>query len=214
MVTSPGQSTLHAPRARLGRRRSVVLLIVVWFAASAGAARAQSPAPAAPTAAATTAAPSTQGPGSAVATPCLSRLESRRFDFWAGEWDVTTKDGKAVGRSSVQPILAGCALLENWTNLRGGMGKSLNTYNAAEHMWQQFWVSQYGETTEYRESEWAGTTLQFLAHVKTDSGPELNRLSFTPLQHDLVRQHGEVSRDDGKTWSTTYDFYYHRRGPE
>ncbi|MEQ1516386.1 MAG: hypothetical protein ABL931_07860, partial [Usitatibacteraceae bacterium] len=47
------------------------------------------------------------------AKPCLS-IENRQFDFWIGDWDVTTPDGKLAGTNLIKPILAGCVLHENW----------------------------------------------------------------------------------------------------
>jgi hypothetical protein len=140
-------------------------------------------------------------------TPCASDAEHRRFDFWVGEWRVTTSGGVPAGSSVVQVVSGGCALLENWTSLRGATGKSLNAYNPATHQWQQYWVGQGGAVTEYRESEWHGPSLSLIAR-----GPQtIMRLTFTPLDRNTVRQHGELSSDGGKTWSTTYDFYYHRK---
>ena len=36
----------------------------------------------------------------AAARPCLTRKESRMFDFWVGEWDVRTPQGQLAGTSS------------------------------------------------------------------------------------------------------------------
>jgi hypothetical protein len=36
-------------------------------------------------------------------------------------------------------------------------------------------------------------------------------MTFTPINKDLVRQWGEVSSDDGTTWTMQYDLYYHRK---
>ncbi len=96
--------------------------------------------------------------------------------------------------------------------LRGPTGKSLNAYNPQTHQWQQYWVGQGGLVTEYRESEWNGKSLSFIARppASADSVPAL-RLTFTPLDDGSVRQHGEQSIDGGKTWTTAYDFFYRRR---
>ncbi|HET7704523.1 MAG TPA: hypothetical protein VFM36_00410, partial [Thermoanaerobaculia bacterium] len=48
------------------------------------------------------------------AAPC-DRPEHRQFDFWAGEWTVTTPDGKTAGTNRITKIAGGCALLEEWT---------------------------------------------------------------------------------------------------
>lgn len=148
----------------------------------------------------------------AVPTPCADRAESRRFDFWIGEWTVARRtDGQVVGRSVVRAVSGGCGLHESWTDARGGTGHSLNAWNPVTRGWQQFWVGQYGAVTEYRESEWRDGTLVFLARgLAPDSTPRLMRLSFTPNADGTVRQHGETSDDGGTTWTTSYDFLYRR----
>jgi hypothetical protein len=143
------------------------------------------------------------------ATPCMYRPESRMFDFWIGDWDVTTLQGQPAGKSSVQLLLEGCALYENWTTPNGG-GKSLNSYNPDLKMWQQFWTDQSGRVTEYRTSEWVNGSLRYTARQLAPRA-SLLRMTFTPMEKDLVRQFGEISTDDGKTWSVGYDLYYHRR---
>lgn len=146
-------------------------------------------------------------------TPCADVAERHRFDFWIGEWEVTTQGGTRVGASVVQSVSGGCALLENWTSARGGQGKSLNAYNPAVGQWQQYWIGQDGNPTEYRESTWAGASIVLRAHQpaagKTPAS-EL-RLTFSPVDSATVRQLGESSADGGATWTTTYDFYYHRK---
>jgi hypothetical protein len=141
--------------------------------------------------------------------PCMYRPESRMFDFWIGDWDVTNVQGQPAGKSSVQLLLEGCALYENWSTPNGG-GKSLNSYNPDLKMWQQFWTAQTGQVTEYRTSEWVNGSLRYTARQLTPA-PSLLRMTFTPINKDLVRQMGELSTDDGKTWSVAYDLYYHRR---
>lgn len=142
---------------------------------------------------------------------CAAHGESSRFDFWVGEWTVTTADGTHVGDSSVRKILGDCVVFENWRSAQGIEGKSLNAYNAALGVWQQFWVSQTGTVTEFRESRWVGASLEFTAHSGAPGAERLQRLTFTPVDGNTVRQHGEASADGGATWRTTYDFYYHRK---
>jgi tetratricopeptide (TPR) repeat protein len=144
--------------------------------------------------------------------PCQSRPESHLFDFWIGEWDVTTPQGQPAGKSSVQQILSQCVIFENWTDRQGGLGKSFNAYNADHDMWQQFWTDQYGRVTEYRESERTPEKgLRFLAHQGAPQHQTLIRMTFTPIDAKTVRQFGETSTDGGKTWTTSFDLYYRRR---
>lgn len=145
-------------------------------------------------------------------TPCMADSNARRFDFWVGEWDVTPAgDTTVVGHSNVQIVSGGCALLENWTAGNGSQGKSLNSYNSGLAHWQQYWVGQNGGVTEYRDSRWDGKTLVFLAHSRNAKGGFEQRLSFTPLDSNTVRQLGEISTDGGRSWKVGYDFHYHRR---
>jgi hypothetical protein len=156
-----------------------------------------------------------QGPPQGVApAPCKTDPNARRFDFWVGDWTVTTMGGQRVGESSVQIVSGGCALLENWTSASGGMGKSLNAYNRRTKMWQQYWVGQTGDVTEYLESEWRGDGA--LVYHGTGSRPDgsatMSKLTFTPQPDGAVRQTGELSADGGKTWAVTYDFLYKKKG--
>jgi hypothetical protein len=142
--------------------------------------------------------------------PCVAKPDSHRFDFWIGEWSVTTPQGQPAGKSSVQQILEQCVIFENWTDAQGGSGKSLNAYNAALGMWQQFWTDQYGAVTEYRRSEPTERGLRFFAETTLPKGPALLRMTFTPVDANTVRQFGETSFDAGKSWQTSFDLYYHR----
>ena len=140
--------------------------------------------------------------------PCANDEDSRRFDFWIGDWEVRTVQGGIAGRNVIERVSGGCALLENWTNAQGGTGKSLNAFNRRLNQWQQFWVGQAGEVTEYRESKWNGASLVLYNRARGDS--IVRRLTFTPVTPNHVRQHGEISRDGGTTWTTQYDLQYHR----
>jgi hypothetical protein len=123
---------------------------------------------------------------------------------------VTTKSGGVAGRSVIESVSGGCALLENWTSVSSGHGKSLNAYNPLTHQWQQYWIGQDGAVSEFRTSEFDGTSMIFF--VRDESKPDsIVRLTFTPLDSATVRQHSESSSDGGKNWTTQYDFYYHRR---
>jgi hypothetical protein len=145
------------------------------------------------------------------AAPCRNDPDYRRFDFWAGNWRVTTPGGTQVGTSHVDVISGGCALLENWRDMRGSEGKSINTFDPATKKWRQFWVGQAGGVSDYADSEWHDKSLSFLLSfpAKPGSPPATMRLTFTPMEGGVVRQHSEISVDGGATWKTQYDFRYH-----
>jgi tetratricopeptide (TPR) repeat protein len=143
------------------------------------------------------------------ATPCLDAELNRQFDFWVGEWDVQTSQGQHAGSSSVQKILGGCVILENWTGL-GSQGKSFNAYNHALKKWQQYWVDDSGTTTLYT-GEVVGNQMRYVADAGTQNGQPARRMTFTKLDDGKVRQLGETSSDGGKTWTVGYDLFYVRK---
>ena len=137
--------------------------------------------------------------------------ESHQFDFWIGEWDVTTPAGKTAGTNRIERVAKGHGLLENWTSAGGGDGKSLNAYNAATRQWQQFWIGADGIVLELIGGLNAAGTMVLSGQSASAKGPVLNRVSWTPNDDGSVRQLWETSADEGKTWSVAFDGRYVRK---
>jgi hypothetical protein len=147
----------------------------------------------------------------ALAHPCETSPQARQFDFWVGSWEVRTPDGQLAGTNQIQRILSGCVLLENWKSVRGGSGKSINTFNKYTGRWQQTWVDDAGDITEFVDGEYKDQVMRFRAETRSAGGKSLlRRLNFFNLGADKVRQFSEQSTDGGKTWSTEYDLTYTR----
>lgn len=149
-------------------------------------------------------------PGSAQTQSPCSAPEYRQFDFWIGEWDVVNPKGDTVGRSRIERIEGGCAILENYSTARGYSGKSINAYNSERKQWQQFWVDNQGGVLEFAGTL-AGNELQYAGESKSDSGKLLHKLTFFHISRERVRQLWEQSSDDGKTWAVVFDGMYHRK---
>lgn len=148
--------------------------------------------------------------GERVTKPCLYTAEHRQFDFWVGEWDVEAA-GQQVGTNSVQRILDGCVIFENWTNARGGTGKSFNFYNSSTRKWQQTWVDSTGNVLEL-SGEYKDGAIRFSGETRArDGSRQLERLTFYNLSPSRVRQFWEQSTDDGKTWTVAFDGMYIRK---
>ena len=139
--------------------------------------------------------------------------ESRQFDFWIGDWEVTTPEGKPDGSNRIESIANGAGLLENWTGYPqpgGGSGKSLNTYNAAKKQWQQFWVGSGGGVLELAGALVNGNMVLQGEH-EMHGQPLLERITWTPKADGSVRQLWEQSTDGGKTWQIAFDGTYRRK---
>jgi hypothetical protein len=136
--------------------------------------------------------------------------ESRQFDFWLGEWDVTTPDGKPAGESRIESMANGAGLLENWTGAGNFLGKSLNAYNVAKKQWQQFWVGTGGGVLELAGGLMDGNMVLVGEHdVRGQHLTE--KITWTPNADGSVRQHWEQSTDGGKTWTDAFDGLYRRK---
>lgn len=133
--------------------------------------------------------------------------ERRQFDFWAGEWEVKTASGATAGSNKITLVHKGMALLEEWTDARGGTGSSLNAYDPQSKTWRQTWVDDGGNIRNF-EGGWNGTQMVL---ATADAGGKRERMTFTPLPDGRVRQHGEHTEDGGATWKTRYDLYYSKR---
>ena len=135
------------------------------------------------------------------------------FDFWLGEWKVTTPDGKPAGTSRIESVAGGYGLLENWTGdlaAGGGNGKSLNCYNAASQHWQQFWIGSGGGVLELAGGLVDGKMVLSGSHVVRGQAI-MERITWTPNADGSVRQFWEQSRDGGKTWQPAFDGLYRRK---
>jgi hypothetical protein len=142
----------------------------------------------------------------------------RAFDFWIGDWEAFGLNGIKAGDSKISLILDSCVILEEWTStaLQQGLryaGKSFNTYNATTKQWQQTWVDNVGGTNEYllgkfekNQIIYSSTPFKFSKDTMA-----IRKMTFTNLAKDKLRQHGEISKDNGTTWSTEYDLEYRRK---
>jgi hypothetical protein len=141
--------------------------------------------------------------------PCSQSIY-RQFDFWIGEWNVFS-EGKLAGANSVQKILGGCVIQENWTDALGNSGKSFNTYNPYKKKWQQNWVDDRGSVLEFTGEAKDGV-MAYQAELPASGGGKLiYRMTFTKLSENRVRQLWEQSTDGGKTWQPLFDGDYQRK---
>jgi hypothetical protein len=141
--------------------------------------------------------------------PCKARPEFRQFDFWIGEWAPKNVQGLTVGSSSVQLILGSCIIFENWSTPVSN-GKSFNLFNTRDGRWHQTWVDDKGTWTEYVGGLVDGKMV-LDSEVVNNGKKTIARMTFSKLPNGDVRQHGENSADDGKSWTTSFDFTYVRK---
>lgn len=146
------------------------------------------------------------------AHPCQDP-EFRQFDFWIGDWDVTsTGDATPQGTSHIAKEMDGCVVWENWKSLGSPyFGKSYNTYNVNLKRWEQYWVDNGAGVIFFHGTLKDGVMDYWTDDVPQPDGKVLRRhLQFFDLAPGKVRQFSQGSNDGGKTWNVEYDLTYNR----
>lgn len=146
---------------------------------------------------------------SAIAEPC-DAPEHRQFDFWLGEWEVRTPDGKVAGTNKIEREYDGCVVHERYATGRAFKGESLNAYDAGRRVWHQTWVDNQG-TLLLLEGGLQGSSMVLAGQiVSIDGQPVKHRISWTPNADGSVRQHWETTDEKGQ-WRTAFDGRYTRK---
>lgn len=143
------------------------------------------------------------------AAACRSE-KHRQFDFWLGDWNVTS-NGEQAGTNTIHLVQGGCALQENWQGSGPGgvSGSSFNIYDQANDKWHQTWVDSNGTLLEIDGGLINGVmVLQGQRPARDGTGMALHRISWTPNEDGSVRQLWETSTDDGRSWSILFDGLY------
>ncbi|MEM7105139.1 MAG: hypothetical protein AAF502_18525 [Bacteroidota bacterium] len=142
--------------------------------------------------------------------PC-SAPEYRAFDFWIGDWEVFTPDGKLVGTNHVKQLYNSCVINENWIGAGGSEGESYNTYDPRTGTWSQVWVDNGGNTLHFEGHAAENAMLLRGESVDKDGNPLFFKLSFyhNP-EEDTVRQVWESSKNEGK-WQTIFEGIYKKK---
>ena len=134
--------------------------------------------------------------------------EARQFDFWVGRWNVTEK-GKPAGVNHIEPILGGCALLENWAGAKGGMGKSLNFFDRGDGLWHQAWIDGSGDALFLAGRFENGVMrMQGERPASGEIPPTRHRITWTPLSEGKLRQVWESTPIGKEVWTVVFDGLY------
>lgn len=147
----------------------------------------------------------------AALTPCTDP-EYRHFDFWLGEWNVTSAGSRSSATNSISSEHGGCVVLEQY-DAGGFTGMSINFYDSNTNHWRQTWMSSAGAALYLK-----GGLDENGAMVMSDKGlvesDTINRITWSANDDGSVRQHWETSTDDGTSWNTVFDGLYTKKADE
>ena len=138
------------------------------------------------------------------ANPCAAP-EFGQFDFWVGHWDVYDAKGNHIATSLIEKVY-GCGIRENWRPFKGAGGGSLNIYVPDTRKWEQFWIDS-GGTRALFTGGWNGKAMV----IEGKWGGPLTRITYSANADGSVRQFGEQSTDEGKSWAKSFDLTYRPR---
>ena len=141
--------------------------------------------------------------------PKCSAPESQQFDFWIGEWEVRSGENLA-GHNSIQPILDGCVLQENWKGAGGSSGSSFNFYDPQAKRWRQFWVWRNGTTLELEGAYADGKMVLTGSSLGRDGKTVHNRITWYDNADGTVRQHWQTRPTPDAEWNTAFDGLYRK----
>ena len=141
------------------------------------------------------------------AGPC-DTPQHRAFDFWLGDWQVHTPDGKLAGHNLVETRYGGCVVHEQYTSASSKFrGESLNIYDASRKVWHQTWIDTSGQLLVLEGA--VRDRKMVLEGESTDAEGAVykQRITWTPNADGSVRQLWESSDKSGQ-WSTVFDGLY------
>lgn len=137
------------------------------------------------------------------------------LDFWVGEWEVFDQAGRKVGINRIEKVMDGCAVMEYWTDIRGGQGISLFYVHNDGPLWKQVWVTPqakapWGQKEKSLIETLPDGSLRFQGTYQMQETWILDRTTLTPNEDGSVTQTIERSRDEGKTWQPGFVGVYRK----
>lgn len=147
----------------------------------------------------------------AAEAPACNTSNHRAFDFWIGEWQVKTPDGKLAGINRIERKHEGCVLHEQYRTERGYSGESLNIYDASRDVWHQTWVDTSGLLLILEGGMRDGKMVMEGTTTDANTKPIRHRITWTPNPDGTVRQFWE-SQDAAGEWSVVFDGRYSQKG--
>lgn len=148
-------------------------------------------------------------PASALAQEACTAPGHRQFDFWLGDWEVVTGDGKVAGTNRIERAQGGCVVHEHYRTPRGYEGQSLNAYDAARDTWHQTWVDNTGTLLLLEGGVVDGNMVLSGETTRRDGSIARHRITWTPNEDGTVRQFWETTDATG-TWKVAFDGLYRK----
>ena len=135
----------------------------------------------------------------------------KQWDFWLGEWTVTSLEGAPQGTNKISKVENGCLILEQWTSVQGGTGQSYNYFNPASGQWHQLWVSP-GAIIDYHGGLTEDGAMSLEGTITYHSNGVVARFKgkWTPQQDGTVLQELDQYNSETELWEVWFKGIYSR----
>jgi hypothetical protein len=138
--------------------------------------------------------------------------EYKAFDFALGHFRMTAHGGPLAGHLRMTPMLLRCAVRGHWRGAIAGRGEVTTWYDRFQQRWHQLYINDDGHPLMMSGGVQDGALVFTGVNTFFDGRVGLHRMSWSPLPGGGLRQHWELSMDDGKTWETLIDARGRRMG--
>ena len=140
--------------------------------------------------------------------------ESRQFDFWVGDWELSYKgaDGTVLeSRNKITKILDGCVLLEQFAGAPGTKlnGHSVSTFDRNAKRWKQTWVDNTASYLDFTGGL-ADGKMVLMRDAERQGKKFMQRMVWQDIRADAFKWLWQRSDDGGATWSTQWEIDYRR----
>jgi len=137
---------------------------------------------------------------------------SRQFDFWLGEWDLTWTDG-GHGENVITLELDSSVVHEAFNGQPSIqlIGRSVSVFVHRENLWKQTWVDNQGGYLDFTGGLVDDRMLLSRAAVDLEGQPIIQRMVWYNITPDALDWNWERSKDNGTSWENLWQIHYQRK---
>lgn len=146
--------------------------------------------------------------------PCAAGSVTRQFDYWLGDWVISTNEKPGTATSKVYLSLDKCAIIESWNDGKGHAGENIFAYSFDDRSWRGMFVDNRGHAHVFVDGKVADGAAEFDGPSRGPNGEAvLNRIKIVRASANEVKQTWEKSTDNGSTWTTAFSGTYSHKSP-
>jgi hypothetical protein len=140
---------------------------------------------------------------------CAANAETRRLDYWVGNWTMGNGADKTMSKVSLS--MDRCVFVEHWENGKGHVTEKTFAYSPEDKNWYGMFVDNQGRVHVFVDGKISSEGAEFRGTSRGPNGETvLNRLKVVRVSADKLEEIWEKSTDNGSSWVTSYRAEYSR----